>query len=115
MYIPSEKQTTDTRINMRGGEGQVVFVNLASQEELPAKSRFIAKGLLEPGCSIGFHIHDGESEVYYILSGNPTIDDNGTCLNAKPGDTVITYSGNGHAMKNDTDQPVTFIATIILD
>lgn len=115
MYIQNEKHTTDVRVNMRGGDGQVVFQNLASPQELPAKSRFMGKGLLEPGCSIGFHIHEGESEVYYILSGCPKINDNGSWIDAKPGDTVITYSGTSHAMKNDTDQPVTFIATIILD
>ncbi len=32
---------------------------------------------LEPGCSLGYHEHHGESETYYIIQGQGEYNDNG--------------------------------------
>ena len=40
--------------------------------EYKGKSRLIGVITLEPGCSIGAHIHENEEEVFYIMEGTAT-------------------------------------------
>ena len=67
---------------------------------------------LHPGTwSSQRHWHSHEDELVYIISGNPTfVDDQGEQVLA-PGD-VTTHpggDGNGHHMKNETDEDVVFL------
>ena len=97
-----------------GGEGHLVVRHmLQSPEEMLEKGRVFAHSTLEPGASIGFHIHSGESEIYYIFSGSGEINDNGEVKPVKSGDTIITPDGQGHGIKNTGDEPMHFIAIIL--
>ncbi|NLO99293.1 MAG: cupin domain-containing protein, partial [Clostridiaceae bacterium] len=69
---------------------------------------------LEPGCSIGSHVHDQEEEIYYILSGTGTVNDNGVVKNVGPGDAIKTGDGESHSISNNGDVPLVFLAAIIL-
>ena len=53
---------------MRGGDGQAVVTNLLDAGEYQGKSRMIATITLEPGCSIGEHVHEKEEEVFYMMT-----------------------------------------------
>ena len=105
----------ETSINekMRGGDGSVKIENLLSPDELNNKGRLFAKITLEPGSSIGYHIHDGEMESYYIISGQAQYDDNGETVTLYPGDTTHTPSGSGHSIKNAGNETLEFIALIL--
>ena len=52
----------------------------------------IATITLEPGCSIGEHVHEKEEEVFYIIQGTATYDDNGTETVLHPGDACICWA-----------------------
>jgi len=99
--------------NMRGGEGTVVIEHLLSPEELYDKGRLYARIILEPGCSIGHHIHDGEMESFYIISGEAEISDNGEPVKLSAGDSVLTRSGEGHSVKNIGTITLEMIALIL--
>jgi len=99
--------------NMRGGDGPVKLEHLLSGEELNNKGRLFAKISLEPGCSIGFHIHENEMESYTILCGEAEYDDNGETVKLYPGDTTHTPAGEGHAIKNTGNTTLEFIALIL--
>ena len=86
--------------NMRGGEGVVLIEHLLTPEELYNKGRLYARLTLEPGCSIGYHIHEGEMESFYVVSGEAEVSDNGAATNASAGDTILTRSGEGHSVKS---------------
>ena len=49
--------------SMGGGSGHVLIERLLDEKELNGKCRMYAKVTLEPGCSIGYHTHHGESET----------------------------------------------------
>ncbi len=57
------------------------------------------------------HWHSHEDELVYIISGHPTfVDDEGSQF-LSPGD-ITTHpggDGNGHHMKNDSDENVVFL------
>ena len=54
------------RENMRGGNGTVEITNFATPDELNNKGRLFANITLNPGCGIGFHTHENESELFYL-------------------------------------------------
>ena len=62
---------------MCGGKGHVLIKHILGEKELNGKCGLYAEVTLEPGCSLGYHEHHGESETYYILTGEGNYDDNG--------------------------------------
>jgi len=115
MVKDSKSYTTQINENMRGGVGPVKIEHLLSQEELNDKGRLFAKITLEPGSSIGFHVHENEMESFYIISGEAEYDDNGETVVLKPGDTTHTPAGAGHAVKNTGDTTLDMIALILFE
>ena len=71
MEMVKRKACYETKLNenMRGGEGSVKLEHLLTQDELNNKGRLYAKLTLEPGSSIGYHVHEGEMESYLIIGG----------------------------------------------
>ena len=58
------------REHMRDGEGTVQITNfITGPAELNEKGRLFAKITLNPGCSIGYHIHEKDAELFYIMKG----------------------------------------------
>ena len=103
----------ELRENMRGGDGTVKITNFAGKEELCEKARLFGKITLEPGCSIGYHTHDTNTEYYYILSGELTLEENGVVSVLKEGDVSVCRDGNGHSIKNHTDKEAKMLALIV--
>ncbi|MBP3815395.1 MAG: cupin domain-containing protein [Firmicutes bacterium] len=87
-----------------------------NDQELYGKGRLFNDNILEKDCGIGFHMHNGDGEIYYIVSGEAEYEDNDhsiTTLHA--GDITITYSGEGHGITNVKDEPCRLIALILYD
>lgn len=101
--------------NMHGGEGHVIIKRLLDEKQLNGKCGLYAEVTIEPGCSLGYHEHHGESETYYILSGKGIYSDNGTLRMVEAGDVTFTPDGKGHAMTNSGDEDLVFMALIIFD
>jgi mannose-6-phosphate isomerase-like protein (cupin superfamily) len=99
---------------MRGGIGQVQMLEIFSKDELKGKCRLFNLFTLEPGCSIGSHVHGQEEEIYYVLSGIGTVDDNGTLKDIVPGDALKTGGGECHSITNTGTEPLVFIGVIFL-
>ena len=55
--------------NMCGGDGEVKIKHILGEKQLNGKCGLYAEVTIEPGSSLGFHEHHGESETYYIISG----------------------------------------------
>lgn len=101
--------------NAQGGKGTVDFSYVLEEEkgELYGKGRLFAMITVKPGDSIGYHVHEGEMECYYILSGSAKYSDNGTELQVTAGDTTITADGEGHSIENTGDEDLVFAALIL--
>ena len=103
----------DIREEMRGGSGKVKIEHLwDTEKELKANNRLFARLTLEPGCSIGFHHHEGEEEVFVITGGRAEADDNGNVVILNAGDTILTGDGGGHSIKCVSDEPLEILAVI---
>ena len=98
---------------MRGGQGEVKIDHLwEAKNELQANTRLWARLTLAPGCSIGFHAHEQEEEVFYIVQGKAEADDNGKPSILSAGDSILTGGGAGHAIKNVGSDYLVIIAVI---
>ena len=104
---------TELRENMRGGDGTVIVSSFVSAEELNNKGRLFGKITLKPGCGIGFHVHESDSELFYIIKGTAIYDDNGQTVTVSAGDVTLTPAGTGHSIKNEGDEDVELIALIV--
>lgn len=100
---------------MCGGKGHVIIKHILGSKELNGKCGLYAEVTIEPNCTLGYHEHFGESETYYILSGNGLYNDNGVTRPVKAGDVTFTGSGHGHALDNTGTTDLVFMALIILN
>ena len=105
----------EKREGMRGGNGTVVIEHILDDAQMNGMCRMYAMITLAKGCSIGYHEHMGESETFYILTGNGIYTDNGTDRSITAGDTTYTPTGNGHGIANAGDDDLVFMALIIND
>ncbi len=100
--------------HMRGGDGSVKLTSFISgPEELLGKGRLFSLITLEPGCGIGSHLHEKESELFYIVKGSATYNDNGTEVQVEAGDVTIVEPGNEHGIANHTDSVCELVALIV--
>lgn len=100
--------------NMAGGKGHVLIERLLDDEQLNGKCGLYAQVTIEPGCTLGYHEHHGETETYYILSGEGSYNDNNQkSIPVKAGDVTFCPDGQGHALDNTGDTDLVFMALII--
>ncbi|NLG88231.1 MAG: cupin domain-containing protein [Clostridiaceae bacterium] len=114
MIKKAEEMKSEIRERLRGGNGNVELLHILNTDEMKGKVRLYAKITLNPGCSIGTHQHVDEEEAYYILKGTARVNDNGTEKIVKPGDVVLTGDGASHSIENAGDEPLEFIAVVML-
>jgi len=103
----------DLMEKLRGGEGVVQMEHLLTPEEIYEKGRLFAKFTMAPGASIGPHVHEGEMESFFIISGEAEVTDGGETITLHPGDLSLTQSGEGHTLKSTGDTPLEVIAVIL--
>ncbi|MCQ2536262.1 MAG: cupin domain-containing protein [Lachnospiraceae bacterium] len=99
--------------NMHGGDGTIEITYFGKSPELNYRGKFFARVLVRPGCSIGFHTHNEDSEVIMVESGTLKYSDNGKEMMLCAGDVTICPSGTGHSMTNAGSDDLVLIATVI--
>ena len=66
MYTLSENcPRVDTCV--QNGQGLIHIKHLTDKEGLYGHGRMFAHVTVDPGCSIGYHDHQQETEFYYII------------------------------------------------
>ncbi len=115
MLRQAEEMRKEIVANVRGGEGQAEIVHIleSSLDEFNGKGRVFAKITLPPGASVGWHQHVGDSEAYYVLSGEGMVNDNGTEVAVKTGDMVLTRDGQYHSIANTAADDLVFLGLIL--
>lgn len=86
---------------------------LLNEEQMDGKIGLYARVIIEPKGTLDYHEHHGETETYYILSGEGEYDDNGVKSAAKAGDVFFCKDGGGHGISCTSAEPLVFMALII--
>lgn len=115
MIKKPEDYKIDLREKMRDGNGTVKIENFVSAAELNDKGRLFGKIILEPGCSIGYHVHEKDAELFYILKGTADYTDGDKVVIVTAGDTTICPTGTGHSIANNETETVELIALIVYE
>jgi mannose-6-phosphate isomerase-like protein (cupin superfamily) len=112
MVIQRKEMKTEEKEKMRDGEG-VVHLTYLLDGSKEKNARLFAEITLKPGCSIGYHRHDSETEYFFILSGSGVVNDDGKEVQVTRGDAIITGNGASHSIKNTGSEPLVFYAVIV--
>jgi len=99
---------------MFDGEGEMEAHRILNgADEMLAKGRLFNHVILRKNCEIGWHVHHGDGECYYILKGEGQYSDNGTMITMYPGDMSFVGDGEGHSIRNCGDEDLEMIALIL--
>ncbi len=88
---------------------------LLDERQMNGKVGLFAKVTIPPDDVLDYHEHHRETETYYILSGEGIYNDNGTEKRAAAGDVFFCEDGNGHGIRCVGEEPLIFMALIILN
>ena len=92
--------------NFLGGEGV-----LHAQMHVDERNR-ILHGILPPGSSIGWHIHETSSEIIYVLSGAGKVRMENGEEAVKAGQCHYCPKGQAHSLINNSGGDLEFFAVV---
>ena len=100
---------------VRNGNGLIHINHLTDKEGLYGHGRMFAHITVDPGCSIGYHDHQHETEFYYILKGEAVFQDDDKEVLLHAGHIGANGYGHSHGLINRTAEPVELIALIVME
>ena len=87
---------------------------IVDKEELYGQGGMFAHVRLAKGEVVNWHIHNGEVDYYYILSGTGIYTDaDGSENTVVAGDVCTIIPGDGHAIRNEAEETLEFIAVVL--
>ncbi|SFI29686.1 Cupin domain-containing protein [Tindallia magadiensis] len=98
---------------LKGGRGTIELEHFFEEEDFCGKGRLYGISIIHPGDSIGMHRHEGEQEAYFILEGEAHYNDNGREVQLNPGDFTLCRDGESHAIANQGDTDLKYVAMIM--
>lgn len=104
---------SEVRSHMREGKGEARLTHVFRSQELEGAARLLALVELEPGSSVGWHQHQGELEVYYLMQGQGLVNDDGQLREVRAGDAVLTGWGESHSIEAAGGETLRLLAVII--
>lgn len=114
MVFAKEDQIVVEKLHLREGDGTVLVRSLMDLKHLNGYGKFFSILSMEPGSSIGWHVHIGESESFYVIKGTAEFNDNGTPRIIMAGDCAHTPSGEGHWLKNVGKDTLEVLALVVI-
>ena len=110
-HLPTNENTL---VEPENGPGVYYRQRIAEgTENLGTAMKTFAKITIPAGSAMGYHQHTGDSEIYYIVEGQGTYNDNGTEYPVAAGGVVRCADGESHAITNTGEGDLAFIALII--
>jgi len=88
------------------GGGKTIGFNFFG--EAKSLKTVFKKRTLKSGSAIGYHLQK-EDEIYYVLSGNGTMQMNGKTFAVKPGDAILTRPGSSHGIAPNAGNDLTIL------
>ncbi len=102
-YSKIEEQTIE---RFREGNGELVTRNFVDADNK------IMMSYLKPGANIGYHKHESNSEIIYIIRGEGHFEYDDTVEKVKAGDVHYCPKGHSHAFYNDGQDNLCYFAIV---
>jgi len=113
MRVKANEGVVVRKERLKDGVGYADMRQLMAPEDFAGTGRLFHVMTLKPGHSVGDHIHEGDWEAYYILSGTGHYDDNGIICQVEPGDFFLCKDGERHYLLNNGNDDLVFLAVIM--
>ena len=96
-------------------ETVLVAIDLAKEiDSVENRELRVSRATVTSGGHIGFHSHQGDPTIVYVLAGILTNHhDDGRTEEFRPGQVFAEFGPSSHWLKNNGQMPVTFIAANI--
>lgn len=99
--------------HFKGGEGCVQKFDLLRPDEMYGKGRVCSIMRLDPGHEVGRHRHEGDCEVFYILSGKGRYLLDGELVDTEAGDILFVDDGEEHYLVNTGKDVLEYLAIVL--
>ena len=113
--IKSEKEVKQNFEYNEKGIKKMSLSDLKDFEGINPKIDMYSHVKLNAGEKVNFHVHVGESEIYYILKGKAVYDDNTEKVLIEAGAVTFTPSGSGHGIENVGGETLELMALVVKD
>jgi len=98
--------------NLHDGRGTVVGGTLL-REEFDTNWQFVDWWTIPKNASIGTHKHEGEEELYFIVSGKGMMTVDTEEREVRAGDLVVTKSGSYHGLRNECGEVIKLLVALV--
>ncbi|SRR5574344_1664852 len=115
MIRKSSARTETVLKEMFDGKGEFKQEHILSKDELGHAGRLYADCSLAVGGCVGGHVHKGDREICYFLSGRGRITDDNQIVEVGAGDTNIVFNGHFHKIENIGQEVLRYIVLILYD
>ena len=106
MIIDFKNITPNVVQNMRNGEGSVQLIKY--NDDLNT----IVRITIKQGSSIGWHIHENDQEIIYVISGQGTLTEDDKQYELLQGQANYCGKGKNHSIKNEKEEDLELFAVI---
>ena len=106
MIIDFEKIKEEVIHNLKGGEGELDTRNFVDENNKIMLSK------LKPGASSGYHVHEQNCEIVYIISGEGYFKYDNIIERINAGKVHYCPKGHGHSMVNDGRDDLVYLAIV---
>lgn len=106
MIIDFNEITREILLNFKGGEGE-----LHTRNFIDDKCKIMMSSLA-PGASSGYHKHEGNCEIVYIINGDGYFCYDGVNEPFTKGDVHYCPMGHSHSMHNNSEDDIIYLAIV---
>jgi len=106
MIIDFKNLVPNEVLNMRGGEGSVKLVKFNDDVNT------IVRITIKKGSSIGWHIHETDQEIIYVISGQGKCIEDDKEYELVQGQANYCGKGKNHSIRNTNDEDLELFAVI---
>ena len=106
MIINYHEIKEQVELKFKGGNGELHTRNFVDDKNKIMMSR------LKPGANIGFHTHEMNSEIIFILKGEGHFEYDNQVEKCTTGDVHYCPMGHGHAFYNDGSDDLEYFAIV---
>lgn len=101
--------------SVRGGKCGVLFryaMNFSDAATDESAFQMVAHLQMDPGGSIGEHLHTDDAEIYAIVEGEGVYTEDGEEHEVSAGDMCVLQPGHTHGLRNTGAGPLIFFAIV---
>ena len=101
----------EDKLAVKGGVGPAIGAPYLVQGDM---DHVMAAGrtVLEPGSSIGEHLHPASEELWLILAGRGTGSLDGETFPVEAGDLFVVKAGHAHGLVNTSEEPLAYFGLV---